>query len=146
MIEVLHLIKMPAQVTELGAISVKNDVVFFERNDIFELVSGRDLYHILGIKVKTWSDHVLFLFARIYIVEFGVNDLGMACKVSLLIDHWHIDPVTIRLESKGSFRSFLLDPALIIVQVKNTGGVLQPMSGLGDVCCKTHGGAGNVLK
>ena len=69
MIEVLHLIKMPAQVTELGAISVKNDVVFFERNDIFELVSGRDLYHILGIKVKTWSDHVLFLFAQIYIVE-----------------------------------------------------------------------------
>ena len=72
--------------------------------------SGRDLYHILGIKVKTWSDHVLFLFAQIYIVEFGVNDLGMACKVSLLIDHWHIDPVTIRLESKGFFKIFLFEP------------------------------------
>ena len=54
MIEVLHLIKMPApvllfDVSELGAICVTNDVAW-ERNDLFELVSGRDLYHILN----TW--------------------------------------------------------------------------------------------
>ena len=65
---------------------------------------------LVGISTIYLSDHVLFLFAQLYIAEFSVNDLGMAYKVSLLIDHWHIDPVTIRLESKGSFQSFLFDP------------------------------------